>query len=213
MPNTTPPNPSTPPVEEVKPQVTLTRPEALRILLKYLKNPNLIKHSFAAEAAMKALYDRLTLPGQRNDQDREKWGITGLLHDADYDMCKNHPEKHGLLLFEKEPIAIPDDIMYAIKSHNYKYTKVMPKSPMDWAITTCDQLTGLIVAATLVSPEKRIAAVYPEFVYNRYKQSSFAQGADRKTIALCEPQLGIPLMQFIEVVLNGMKEINKELGL
>src|ERR1035437_8871603 len=99
----------------------MTRSEAYTILTKYLKNQNLLKHSLATEVTMKALYKRLTTKGTYNPAKEEDWGMTGLLHDADYEMSKGHPEKHGLLLFEKEKDTIPEEIAYAIKAHNYEY--------------------------------------------------------------------------------------------
>ncbi len=191
----------------------MTRDFAYQILTKYLKNQNLIKHCLATEITMQALYERLTPPGEYNEQDEEKWGITGLLHDADYELAKGQPEIHGLLLFEKEPNIIPDDVAYAIKSHNYQRTKVQPQSMMDWAITACDQLTGLIVAAALIHPDKKLASITPEFVLNRMKEKSFAKGADRDSIMLCESRLNIPLPEFVGITLRAMQSISQELGL
>lgn len=183
----------------------MTRKLAEEILHKYLTNPNLIKHCLAAEAAMRAL-------ARYFGEDEEKWGITGLLHDADYEMSKGFPEKHGKLLFEKEPNTIPSDIEYAIKSHNYENTNVMPKSKMDWAITCCDQLTGLIIACTLVTPEKKLPLLTNEFVMKKMRSSGFAKGADRKQIYLCEEKLGIPLIEFVTIILVAMQGIHEELG-
>jgi predicted hydrolase (HD superfamily) len=191
----------------------MTRPEAYIILTKYLTDKSLIKHSIAVEAAMRALYRKLTPKEKYNKEEEEKWGITGLLHDADYELARGLPKKHGLLLMEKEPEKIPPDIAYAIKAHNYLYTKVDPRSIMDWAITTCDQLTGMIVAAALMQPDKRIYLLTPEFVMNKFQDKSFAKEADRKTILLCQTTLGLPLEQFIKVVLEGVKIVGKELEL
>lgn len=190
----------------------MTRTQAYQILTKYLTNKNLLKHSFAAEATMKSLYKRLTPREEYNISGEEQWGITGLLHDADYEMAKDHPEKHGLLLFEKEK-DIPEAIAHAIKSHNYQHTKVMPTSKMDWAITACDQLTGLIVAAALVHPDRKLASINSSFVMNKMKSKSFAKGADRKAIMLCEKELNIPLEEFVVITLTAMQSISNELGL
>lgn len=189
----------------------MTRELALEILNKYLTNKNLIKHSLAAEAAMKAIYRKLDI--QQDVQKEAKWGIVGLLHDADYELCKGNPEMHGLLLFEKEPDAIPDDITHAIKAHNYDYTNIQPLSKMDWAIACCDQLTGLIVAAALVHPEKKLAPLTIEFVLNRMNEKSFAKGAKREPILLCQQKLGIPLEEFVSLVLTAMKSISNDLEL
>lgn len=184
----------------------MTRQSAYQILTKYLTNPNLIKHSLAAEAVMRALAVRLK-------SDPEVWGITGLLHDADYDRAKGHPEEHGLLLFKLEPNTIPSNIEYAIKAHNFEYTKFQPKSLMDWSIYCCDQLTGLIVAAALVHPDKKLVSITPEFIMKRMSEKSFAKGARREPIYLCQEKLGIPLQEFVTIALAAMQTIAPELGL
>lgn len=198
----------------------LTREQALVIVKKYLTNQNLLKHSFAAEAAMKAIYKKLyPLPENATPEQviaskamEDVWGITGLLHDADYEMSKDHPEKHGLLLFEKED-GIPQDITYAIKAHNWENTLINPTSPMDWGIACCDQLTGLVVAAALIHPEKKLASINTDFIMNRFNEKTFAKGAKRESILLCEEKLGIPLREFVFIVLTSMQEISNELGL
>jgi len=174
-----------------------------------MRNQNLRKHCYAVEAVMGALYDRLNV--ENKDEERERWKIAGLLHDADYELVRNHPEEHGIMITEK--VKLPDEIAYAIKAHNYQNTKINPISPLDWAISCCDQLTGLIVAAALVSPTKKLESMSPEFVLKRFYEKSFAKGADRVSIITCEEKLGIPLLKFIEIVLNSMKEIAMPLGL
>jgi len=184
----------------------MTRQTAWEILNKHLKNPNLIKHCLAAEAAMRALAPKFK-------GNVEEWGITGLLHDADYEKSKSHPEKHGLLLFELEPNSIPTNIEHAIESHNFEWTKVEPVSPMDWAIYCCDQLTGLIVAATLIHPDKKLTSITSEFVIKRMQEKNFAKGATREPIYKCEEKLGIPLEEFVGITLKAMQDIHEELGL
>lgn len=183
----------------------MDRKQAYQILTKYLTNKNLIKHCLATEATMKAL-------AKHFNADREQWGIVGLLHDADYEMAKNFPEKHGLLLFEKEK-NIPHDVAYSIKSHNYESTNIMPMTKMDWAITCCDQLTGLIIAAALVHPEKKLSGVTVQTILKRFKEKSFAKGANRQTILLCEKELGITLSEFIQITLTAMQQIHTTLEL
>lgn len=184
----------------------MTRETAYKILIEHLTNKNLIKHSLAAEATMRALAPLF-------GGDVDEWGITGLLHDADYEKAKGHPEKHGLLLFELVPNAIPSRIEHAIEAHNFEFTKIEPETPMDWGIYCCDQLTGLIVAAALIHPDKKLAALTPEFVIKRMKQKDFAKGANREAIYLCEEKLGIPLEKFVEITLKAMQGIHEELGL
>lgn len=191
----------------------MNREEAYKTLTKLIKNQNLIKHHLACEAVMKVLYKKFTPPAGQNPQDEEKWGIVGLLHDADYELTRNHPEKHTLVLQKKIGSKLPADAMYAIMSHNFAYNKVLPKSAMDWSIYCADELTGLIIAATLVNPDKKLASVTTDFVINRFNEPSFAKGANRDQILACEDKLGIPIKDFIDLSLKAMQLINSELGL
>lgn len=193
----------------------MTRTEAYTLLTKYLTTKNLIKHSLATEATMKALYKHLTPLDEQTSEDEETWGITGLLHDVDYEVSQKNGdvEQHGTLKFVPEKNDIPAGILHGIQAHAFEYSKVMPESKMDWAITTCDQLTGIIIACALVRPEKKLALVTPESVMKKFKQKSFAAGADRKMIGLCEEKLGIPLPEFIAITLTAMQGISDPLGL
>lgn len=193
----------------------MQRDEAFEFLKKYIHNPNLIKHSLAAEAAMRAIYRHQTIQELQNPESEEKWGITGLLHDIDYEVAQktNQLDKHGILLFKEGEIELPDDIAYSIMSHNFENTKVMPHKPMDWAITASDQLTGLITACALVRTDKKLLSVTTEAVMKKFGQKAFAAGANREMIKLCESQLDIPLEDFIQIVLKAMQEIHKELEL
>lgn len=184
----------------------MTRQTAWEILQKYLTNPILLQHSLATEAVMRTL-------AMRYKEDPEEWGIVGLLHDADYEKSKNHPEEHGLLLFKLEPNAIPTVIEHAISSHNYAYTKVLPDSRMDWAITCCDELTSIITAIAQTTPEKKLANVSMQLVLDRLKDVHFAKEADRKNIYLCEEKLGISLPEFVGITLSAMQGIHDQLGL
>ncbi len=184
----------------------MTRETAWGILTKYLTNPILIHHSLATEATMRALAPRF-------QGDVDEWGVTGLLHDADYERAKGHPEKHGPLLSKLEPNSIPTIIEHAIEAHNYAFTKVMPESPMDWGIYCCDQLTGLIVAATLTRPDKKLASLTVEYVMKHMEQKDFAKGAHREAIYQCEEKLGIPLEEFVQITLTAMQDIHEKLGL
>lgn len=89
----------------------------------------------------------------------------------------------------------------------------MPESDMDWAIVAVDQLTGLIIASALIHADKKLHSIDPDFVLNRFKQSSFAKGANRESIKLCEEKLNIPLPEFVTIVLQAMQKAHEELGL
>lgn len=184
-------------------EALMQRDEALVLVKEYLKNKNLIKHSLAVEACMKAAAERL-------GADKEKWGLAGILHDLDYEQTEKSPELHtketaGIL----EEKGIPADIIYAIQAHA---GQVPCKSPMDWAIYSIDPLTGLIIAAALMHPDKKLSAVDLGFIKRRYKEKSFARGADRSIIEECR-NLGLELDDFISICLKAMQDIHEELGL
>lgn len=189
----------------------MNREEAYEILKKLIKSKNLIKHHLACEAAMKALYVRLN--PAKNPQEAENWGLVGLLHDGDYELSKNHPEKHTLILEEKIGDKLDPKIMYAIKSHNWQNNGFEPKSNLDWSIYCCDELTGLIIACALIHPDKKLSSLDREFIMKRFSEPSFARGANREQIRLCEKELTIPLEEFVDIVLKSMQQIAPHLEL
>ncbi len=191
----------------------MDRDQAFKILTKYVKNQNLIKHCYATEAVMKALYKKFYTGPNYTPEGEAEWGITGLLHDADYELCKGRPEIHGTLLIDKEGDKIPKEIAYAIKAHNYERTLVLPKTLLDWSIAICDQLTGIIVACALIHPDKKLAPLTTDFIMKKFNSNSFAKGADRRLIEKCEEKLKIPLKEFIEINLKAMQGISGDLGL
>lgn len=198
----------------------MTHDEAYSLLTKHLHNKNLIKHCIACEVGMKALYRHLTPQDQQNPAEEEEWGITGLLHDVDYELAQNENklDRHGILLFEdpkyeEDSKKIPENIAQAIKAHNFENTGVQPKTPMDWAIADIDALTGLIVACALIHPDKKLASIDTDFVLKRFNEKSFAKGARRESISRCEETLNIPLKKFIELTLTAMQENHEALGL
>lgn len=189
----------------------MTRQDGYQILNSLIKSPNLIKHHLAAEAAMKGIAQHLK---EKNpDINIDDWALVGLLHDADYEETKNIPQKHALLLEEKIGGKLKPEIMYAIKSHGYSVNGVEPKSIIDWAIYTSDELTGFIIACALIKPEKKLSLVDVNFVLNRMKESGFARAVDRNQIKMCEEKLNITLPEFIGVVLKSMQSISQDLDL
>ncbi len=194
--------------------ITMTRDEAFNLLKKYMESPNLIKHSLAAEAAMKGIY-RYLYKDNANEHDEAIWGITGLLHDIDYEVAQkeNLLEAHGKLLFERDPEILKGPIQHAIRAHNYTKTGTDPETDMDWAISCVDQLTGLVVSSTLISPDRKLASVDTPFVMKRFNSPSFSKGVDRENIKLCESTLAIPLEEFVGITIASMQRIASELGL
>jgi putative nucleotidyltransferase with HDIG domain len=184
----------------------ITRDRAFAILHEHIQNQNLRKHHYAVAAAMKGLAREL-------DGDPEIWEIVGILHDADYELTKDNMERHTIILAELlEGEDIPEDIIRAIQSHAYEFTGKEPASTLEFALLSCDDLTGLIVAVALVHPDK-LAGVTVESVLKKFSSKSFAAGADREKILSCEANLGIDLDRFVGLVLGAMQEEAELLGL
>lgn len=183
----------------------MQREEALVLLKKNLKNKNLFSHSLAVEAVMRRLAAHF-------QEDVEKWGLAGLLHDIDYDRTRDDPDRHsmegaGML----EEAGLPADLVYAVRVHNDRHG--LPRlSLMDRALFATDPMTGLIVAGALIRPEKKLAAVDVQFLVNRFNEKSFARGANRETIRACS-ELGLSLEEFLGLGLEAMQGIAGELGL
>jgi predicted hydrolase (HD superfamily) len=188
----------------------MNREEALKVIDELVKSPSIRKHCVAAEAAMIALYDYFEKKGEVDAGTREDWGIVGLLHDADYEVTNKDLAKHTDLVVEKIKGKASQEITDAIAGH---CDKVERKTLMAKAIYAADELTGLIVAAALVRPDKKLDGLTVDSVLKRFKEPAFARGANRDQIKTCESQLRVPLPEFTEIVLNSMKKISKELGL
>lgn len=145
-------------------------------------------------------------------EDEAKWGLTRLLHDLDCDLTADKPLEHSLLSAEwLAELNVDPDIVYAIKVHNQVHNLVR-KSRMDQALYASDPLTGLIVAAALIHPAKKLAPLSPDFVVNRFYEKLFAKGANREQIQTCS-DLGLTLEEFITIGLAAMQEHAGELGL
>jgi len=184
----------------------MTREEGLKLLKENLFNQNLIKHSLAVEAIMRAL-------ARHFDEDEEKWALAGLLHDIDYDKVKDDLSQHSLLGSKVlEDLGIDKDICQAVKVHNEAHG-IPPQTLMEKALFVTDPLTGLIVAATLVLPSKKLVDLTTENVLNRFKEKAFARGANREIIKKCEELLGLKLEEFVKIGLLAMQKIGAQLAL
>lgn len=184
----------------------MKREEALNLLKENLKNQNLQKHCLAVEAVMRGVAEHFK-------EDAEKWGLCGLLHDIDYEKTKGEASVHSKEGAEMlRNLGIEEEICDAVLSHNEAHG-IEPKTKMAKALFCIDPLTGLIVAATLVLPSKKINDLKAENVLRRFKEKAFARGANREIIKKCEEYLGLPLAEFIEIVLSSMQKISDELGL
>jgi len=160
------------------------------------------------EVCMKAL-------ARRFGGDEEMWGLAGLLHDADYEEVKDNPKLHTHRTLEwLERYDVAQEVKSAILAHGWKWVEgnPEPKDKMEWALYTCDELTGLIVAVALVRGGK-LEEVGVESVMKKWKQKGFAAGANREQIGMCEGRLGIDKEEFVGICLGAMKGISEELGL
>jgi len=185
--------------------IDMQRDEALKLMQANLKNGNLQKHCLAAEAVMREL-------ARHFGEDEGLWGLAGLLHDIDYEETKADPASHSRIGAEKlEKLGLPLEVVYAVKVHNPAHG--LPRqSLMDKALYAADPLTGFIVAAALVQPDKKLAKVDVPFLLHRFREKGFARGANREQMQSCE-EMGLSLEEFLGLGLKAMQGIAGELGL
>ena len=183
----------------------MTREEALDSIKANVENENLIKHMLATEAIMRALAKRL-------GEDEEEWGFTGLLHDIDVELTEGDMKVHSKLGADlAKELGASEAMAHAILSHNETHG-IPPETNLDKALFCVDPLTGLIIAATLVRPDKKLAGLEAKSVLKRFKEKGFAAGANRQHIARCS-EIGLELGEFIKLGVTAMKGIADELGL
>jgi len=183
----------------------LTREEALNSIKANVENKNLVKHMLATEAIMRALAKRL-------GEDGGEWGLTGLLHDIDVELTKGDMSTHSKLGADlARELGASETIAHAILCHNEAHG-IPLETKLDKALFCVDPLTGLITAAALVRPDKNLAGLEAKSVIKRFKEKSFAAGADREQISLCS-EIGLELGEFIELGLRAMQGIADGLGL
>ncbi|MEX2443096.1 MAG: HDIG domain-containing metalloprotein [Alkalispirochaeta sp.] len=184
---------------------TPDRTEALSLLEQYTKTENLRAHAKAVEAVMRHF-------ARRYDEDPDKWGVIGLVHDLDWEM---YPEEHCTktteILRQQE---WPEEYIRAIRSHAWGiFTDDKPEHRMEKVLYTIDELTGLITATALVRPSKSILDMKPKSVKKKWKEKSFAAGANRELITAGAEMLGEPLDDVIAETLTGMQSVAADLGL
>ncbi|MCX8025105.1 MAG: HDIG domain-containing protein [Thermanaerothrix sp.] len=183
----------------------MNRDEALAIVTEYVKNENLIHHMLAVEAAMRFYAEKL-------GQDVELWGITGLLHDFDWEIhptLEEHPQAGAPILRAR---GVPEDIVRAILSHA-DHTGVPRVTLMEKALYACDEITGLITAVALVRPSRSLYDLTAASVKKKWKERSFAAGANREEIARAAEEFGVELWEHVENVITAMRRIAPEIGL
>jgi putative nucleotidyltransferase with HDIG domain len=184
----------------------VNRQQAVELVQEKVQNENLVNHMVAAEAIMGALAKRL-------GGDEERWRLAGLLHDLDVEETVDTMEVHGTLTVQwlRDAGFEDEEVLQAILAHNSANGSSV-ESPMDRALFACDCLTGLVTAAALIRPERRLALVELKSLKKRFKEPSFAKGARREDIMTCS-ELGIELEEFLAIGLEAMKEVADDLGL
>jgi len=183
----------------------MDRRTAWDLMTLHVQAPGLRRHMLAVEAAMRAYARRL-------GQDEEIWGLAGLLHDFDWEIhptLDSHPADGAPILREH---GCPEEVVRAILSHNTAGTGVHRTAPIDYALLACDEITGLVIATTLVRPSKDVRDVRIKSVKKRWKEKAFAAGVDREEIATATEDLSrecfdgeLELWGHIENVLEAMQ--------
>ena len=130
----------------------IEREQALQLVEENVKNKNLIKHMLAVEAIMEGL-------ARHFSEDEELWGLTGLLHDIDYSLTENRPEKHTIIAKDFLKDLVSEELIRAVKAHNSEYTGIEPKSKMEKSLVAADSISGLLIACALVMPTKKLEDV------------------------------------------------------
>jgi putative nucleotidyltransferase with HDIG domain len=183
----------------------MQRDKAFEIIKEKLESENLINHSLAVEAVMRGLARKLSA-------DEELWGLAGLLHDVDYEITADEPERHALLAKEMlAEYALPDELIHAIMAHNEENGTEL-ETEFDRALYCADPITGLITACALVKPSKKLEDVAVKSVKKKFKDKAFARGANREQIDTCV-NIGLERGEFIEIALTAMQGISGEIGL
>lgn len=178
---------------------------SIELMHEYVKNENLRKHMYAVSEAMRQYAHKF-------GEDEEKWATVGILHDFDWEIHPNaeeHPVKGGEILKEK---GWSEEIRRAILSHA-DYTGVTRDSLMEKTLFACDELSGFIVACAYVQPSKKLEDVKLESVKKKMKKKEFARNVNRDDITKGAEELGVPLDEHIEFVLNAIKGISEKLGM
>ncbi|MFC1984598.1 HD domain-containing protein [Chloroflexota bacterium] len=183
----------------------MTRGEALNSVKANIENGNLIKHMLATEAVMRALAKSL-------GEDEEEWGFTGLLHDIDMELAEGDITSHSKLGADlARELGASEAMTHAVLCHNEAHD-IPRETKLDKALFCADPLTGLITAAALVRPDKKLAGLEAESVIKKFKQRGFANGVNRQQISQCS-EIGIEFDKFIELGLTAMKTVATDLGL
>jgi putative nucleotidyltransferase with HDIG domain len=182
-----------------------TREEAYRLLKEFNKSESLIKHALSVEGVMRYM-------ARKRGEDEEKWGIIGLVHDLDYERYpEEHCSKTREILTEH---GWPEEYIHAVMSHGWGLvTDIEPKHEMEKVLYAIDELTGLVTAVALVRPSHSVLDMKVKSVSKKWKDKSFAAGANREVIEQGTQMLGMELKDLFEDVIMGMRGVADAIGL
>jgi predicted hydrolase (HD superfamily) len=190
----------------------ITKEQADKLVEIYITEPMTKSHLLESEAIMRAL-------AKHFDEDEEKWGIIGLLHDIDWDLTKDSHEQHcikaqGIL----REAGASDFLVETIISHGYNNETIhglkdkKRKSKIQHCLVAAETLTGIIVASALVQPDKKLSSVQLPSLKKKFKSKSFAANCNRDQVGECE-KAGISIDDFLEIGLRALQGISGKLGL
>jgi predicted hydrolase (HD superfamily) len=182
-----------------------SRSAALALVHDWVSSESLRRHMYAVEAAMRAY-------ARRFGEDEDLYGVTGLVHDFDYE---RHPEEHPRpgagVLMEK---GYPEALVHAVLAHGYPdRTDTPPETRLDLTLRACDEVTGLITAAALVRPSRSVMDLEAKSVMKKFKDRAFAAGVDRDEVQHSVDAFGVDLKEHIQFVIEAMRGVAGELGL
>jgi predicted hydrolase (HD superfamily) len=190
--------------------MTFTRDRALALVHEYTASDALRKHMYAVEIAMRAM-------AQRAGEDPDAWGTVGLVHDFDYERFPNaghapdaeHPSEGVRILAS---LGAPESWQQAILGHA-AYTGIARETPMARALFGVDELCGFLVACALVRPSRSLADLEPRSVLKKLKDKAFARGVSREDVRVGAEELGVPLEELIQFLLEALRPHESILGL
>jgi predicted hydrolase (HD superfamily) len=184
--------------------MALTRDEAWQHLCEWTEGESLRRHARAVEVVMREAAHRYG----RGETDAEAWGVAGMLHDADYEKWpEDHPNRSVAWLRERGEEAIA----HAVSAHYTKWN-VPYETALDKALLACDELTGFIIACSLVRPEG-VATLKPKSVKKKLKDKSFAAKVERAEITAGIDLLGADLTEHVQFIIDALKPHAEELGI
>jgi putative nucleotidyltransferase with HDIG domain len=181
-----------------------SRASAIELVHHFVDSESLRRHMYSVEAAMRAYARKL-------GEDEELYGITGLVHDMDYE---KRPEEHPLPAAEElRERGYPEELVHAVLAHNSERSGVEPETQLDRTLLACDEVTGLIMAAALVRPSRSVVDLEAKSVMKKFKDRAFAAGVNREEVEQSVREFGVDLKEHIQFVIEAMRGIAGELGM